>query len=247
MAVSDNLRVIRVQRNLTQKELGDLMYVSDKTISTWESGRSLPDIESIKQLAVVLNVRYEILVDGEMRLQKLFSKIKKFWNDNRIVCTNVLVLLVVYLLLVIPDPVFSFFAGFIGLAAYLGYLSITKSKWFAIPLLLALMEIIEQGSLYLYINIGFDYILVILAVLFLSSVAQIIILIINLIRHKKIYYIGILSNINHILVIVLLFISFGVSNGSAGGQVERISMYLLYTLISVVLLGLNRIKLVDSK
>lgn len=78
VAVSDNLKVVRVQKNLTQKELGELMHVSDKTISTWESGRSLPDIETIKKLAGVLKVRYEILVDGETANQIRLSNAKKF-------------------------------------------------------------------------------------------------------------------------------------------------------------------------
>lgn len=63
MSVSVNIKLLRQQKNLTQKELGDILHVSNKTISKWENGRGLPDIETIKRIAEVLNVKVLDIVD----------------------------------------------------------------------------------------------------------------------------------------------------------------------------------------
>ena len=42
--ISSRIKNARKKKNLTQEELGDLLFVSDKTISSWENGRTIPDI-----------------------------------------------------------------------------------------------------------------------------------------------------------------------------------------------------------
>ena len=46
----------RTQLHLTQKELADLLHVSNKTISRWETGSGYPDIETIPHLAKILEL-----------------------------------------------------------------------------------------------------------------------------------------------------------------------------------------------
>ena len=41
----------RKQKGLTQQELGNKLFVSDKAVSKWERGLSLPDISIIGKLA----------------------------------------------------------------------------------------------------------------------------------------------------------------------------------------------------
>ncbi len=50
------IREHRVAQSLTQKELGDRLFLSKQTISKWETGRSLPDIETTAKLIKVLNI-----------------------------------------------------------------------------------------------------------------------------------------------------------------------------------------------
>lgn len=50
---------------LTQKELGDRLFVSDKTVSKWERGASLPNIALLQPLAEVLDVSVSELLNGE--------------------------------------------------------------------------------------------------------------------------------------------------------------------------------------
>ena len=46
----------RKARNLTQKDFARLLNVSDKTISKWETGVSIPDLETLLLVSKVLGV-----------------------------------------------------------------------------------------------------------------------------------------------------------------------------------------------
>ncbi len=58
------IKELREQRQMTQKELADLLMLSDKTISKWETGRGLPDISLIEDLSKALRVSVAELLTG---------------------------------------------------------------------------------------------------------------------------------------------------------------------------------------
>lgn len=55
----------RKEGNMTQKELGDKLFVSDKTVSKWERGLSIPNVVLLIPLAEVLHVSVTELLRGE--------------------------------------------------------------------------------------------------------------------------------------------------------------------------------------
>lgn len=60
------IKELREKRKLTQKQLAEMLQVSDKTISKWETNRGLPDISLIGQLAESLSVSVAELLLGEI-------------------------------------------------------------------------------------------------------------------------------------------------------------------------------------
>ena len=56
---------LRKEKGLTQKELAQQLYVSDKAVSKWERGLSLPDISLLTPLAEILGVTVTELLRGE--------------------------------------------------------------------------------------------------------------------------------------------------------------------------------------
>lgn len=56
---------LRKEKGLTQKELAEKLYVSDKAVSKWERGLSLPDISLLTPLAEILGVTVTELLRGE--------------------------------------------------------------------------------------------------------------------------------------------------------------------------------------
>ena len=75
---------IRKKRDITQKELADLIGVSDRTISKWENGSTVPDLETIKKLCNELEISPDSIVKSEKnykdRLQDFKRMVGKFIN-----------------------------------------------------------------------------------------------------------------------------------------------------------------------
>lgn len=59
----DNLISLRKLHDLSQEELADRLQVSRQTLSKYETGESLPDIERCKQLAEIFGVSLDDLVN----------------------------------------------------------------------------------------------------------------------------------------------------------------------------------------
>ena len=56
---------MRKAKDLTQLELADRMVVSYQAVSNWERGNSMPDISNLVELAKILDVSIEELLDSE--------------------------------------------------------------------------------------------------------------------------------------------------------------------------------------
>ena len=55
----------RKAQELTQKQLADKLGVSDKAVSKWETGRSMPDNAILFELCAVLETNVNELLSGE--------------------------------------------------------------------------------------------------------------------------------------------------------------------------------------
>lgn len=66
VTIGDNIRKYRKQKNLTQKELGDLVGISNTYLSDMEIGRTNPSIKTLKRIAKGLEISYmDLLRDTE--------------------------------------------------------------------------------------------------------------------------------------------------------------------------------------
>lgn len=54
----------RKRKGYTQKELAQKLFISDKAVSKWERGLSMPDISLLMPLADVLEVTVTELLEG---------------------------------------------------------------------------------------------------------------------------------------------------------------------------------------
>lgn len=58
-----NLRYYRYLTKISQQKLGDLLGFSARTISDWECNNTEPDLKTLKNIAKVLNVTVDELLD----------------------------------------------------------------------------------------------------------------------------------------------------------------------------------------
>ena len=67
----DNLIALRKMHNLSQEELAERLRVSRQTISKYETGESLPDIDKCKLLAEIFDVSLDDLVNYDKEVTGL--------------------------------------------------------------------------------------------------------------------------------------------------------------------------------
>lgn len=82
MTVGENIRRIRQERNLTQKQLGELVGASEAYIRAYESGRRNPKLKSLETIAKALAVNVEVLTnsdfDGIKAMHRLFQVFRQY-------------------------------------------------------------------------------------------------------------------------------------------------------------------------
>ena len=47
LTLGEKIKNIRISNNLKQSELAEMLFVSEKTISSWENNRTVPDLNII--------------------------------------------------------------------------------------------------------------------------------------------------------------------------------------------------------
>ncbi len=62
MVIGERIKELRTEKRLSQKELGNLLSVSQDTISLWEKGKSLPAVEYVIALCEIFSVSADYLL-----------------------------------------------------------------------------------------------------------------------------------------------------------------------------------------
>lgn len=68
MGIKENLKALRKQHNLSQQELAKIAGVSDKAISTWESGTRIPRMGAIQKMADYFGLQKSDIIEDNSRI-----------------------------------------------------------------------------------------------------------------------------------------------------------------------------------
>ncbi len=85
--VSSNLINLRKSKNLTQQQLAELFDYSDKTVSKWELGQSIPSVEVLKSLADFYGVSIDAIVSQSGGFNVKQMKTSRQNLNNKMVIT----------------------------------------------------------------------------------------------------------------------------------------------------------------
>ena len=55
----------RKEKSFTQAQLAEMLNITDRAVSKWETGRSMPDVSIMLELCKVLNISVNELLNGE--------------------------------------------------------------------------------------------------------------------------------------------------------------------------------------
>ncbi len=125
MEFNEKIQHLRKQRNLTQKELAEILFVSRTAISKWESGRGYPSIESIKAISDFFSVSIDELLSTEELISFAEKDSKNKTEKMRNLIFGLLdCAIAVFLLL----PLFSRQDG--GCVRYFPLVSLPQEQWF---------------------------------------------------------------------------------------------------------------------
>ena len=61
------LKQLRKEKGLTQEQLAEHFYVSSRTVSRWETGSNMPDLDVLIELADFYDVDIREMIDGERK------------------------------------------------------------------------------------------------------------------------------------------------------------------------------------
>lgn len=82
--ISNFIKTKRKELGLTQEELAQKLFVTEKAISRWETGRGTPDISLLIPLAKILKVNVSELLNGENDIEEVikYDELNKKFKFN---------------------------------------------------------------------------------------------------------------------------------------------------------------------
>ena len=69
--IGEFLKHLRNDKGLTQEQLAEHFYVSSRNVSRWETGRNMPDVEMLIELADFYDVEIREIIDGERKSENM--------------------------------------------------------------------------------------------------------------------------------------------------------------------------------
>lgn len=71
------LKDLRKEKNLTQEQLAEQFQISRRTVSRWETGSNLPDLDILIEMADYYDVDLRELLDGERKSEKMNTELEE--------------------------------------------------------------------------------------------------------------------------------------------------------------------------
>ncbi|MGL5437243.1 MAG: helix-turn-helix domain-containing protein [Lachnospiraceae bacterium] len=144
MEFNEKLQQLRKQKELTQEQLAEELFVSRTAISKWESGKGYPNIDSLKSISKLFSVSIDDLLSGEELISLAANENRT--NINKILCLvygtlDIMTLSFLFLPLYIRQD--SDLIRTVSLFANPDVSIITWTIYFVLPILMAIMGIVQ--------------------------------------------------------------------------------------------------------
>lgn len=68
MTLGQKIKKLRVEKNLTQKDLADRLYVTFQTVSKWENDENEPDVATLRELAKLFDCSLDYLLSEDEKV-----------------------------------------------------------------------------------------------------------------------------------------------------------------------------------
>lgn len=105
--VAKNISQLRQEKGMTQIELAEKLNYSDKAVSKWERGESLPDIGTLVEVAKLFGVTLDYLVKEEHKEKVFKGPRKRKYNKSLILGISLILVLFIALAVFVLISVIS--------------------------------------------------------------------------------------------------------------------------------------------
>ncbi|MEG0091410.1 MAG: helix-turn-helix transcriptional regulator [Oscillospiraceae bacterium] len=72
--IGEFLKTLRKEKGLTQEQIAEIVNVSNRTISRWENGNNMPDLDVLIQLSDYYKIELREILDGERKSEDMDKK-----------------------------------------------------------------------------------------------------------------------------------------------------------------------------
>lgn len=71
------LKKLRNEKGLTQEQFAEMVNVSNRTVSRWENGNNMPDLDILIQISDYYEINLRELLDGERKSEKMNKELEE--------------------------------------------------------------------------------------------------------------------------------------------------------------------------
>lgn len=71
------LKSLRKEKGLTQEQFAEIVNVSNRTVSRWENGNNMPDLDILIEISDFYEVELRELLDGERKSEKMNKELEE--------------------------------------------------------------------------------------------------------------------------------------------------------------------------
>ena len=83
MNIGKRLKDARIESGYTQEQVAEQLDVSRQTISSWENGRTFPDIVSVVSLSDIYDVSLDALIKGDEKMLEHLEESTNLVKSNK--------------------------------------------------------------------------------------------------------------------------------------------------------------------
>ena len=83
MNIGKRLKDARIESGYTQEQVAEQLDVSRQTISSWENGRTFPDIVSVVSLSNIYDVSLDALIKGDEKMLEHLEESTNIVKSNK--------------------------------------------------------------------------------------------------------------------------------------------------------------------
>lgn len=83
MNIGKRLKDARIKSGYTQEQIAEQLDVSRQTISSWENGRTFPDIVSVVSLSDIYDVSLDALIKGDEKMLEHLEESTNIVKSNK--------------------------------------------------------------------------------------------------------------------------------------------------------------------